>query len=55
MLETESCGSVPATGTVAAVGGCQAYYEGNLDEEQIVIHNGSGGDSALKFTPLKTY
>ena len=36
-------------------GGCQAYYEGNLDEEQIVIHNGSGGDSALKFTPLKTY
>ena len=42
-------------GTVAAVGGCQAYYEGNLDEEQIVIHNGSGGDSALKFTPLKTY
>ena len=27
--------------TEAAV--CQAYYEGNLDEEQIVIHNGSGG------------
>lgn len=33
----------------------QAYYEGNLDEEQIVIHNGSGGvvfSDASGFTAL---